>query len=116
MQKPDFAVVRIMQLACKASLRDFLDGKESMTLEQAVSHKDCDLGKWLYSEGLTKYGKFAEMQELEKIHIDLHAIIKKIIQFKDSGDVSTAEKEYKKVDEISSRIFSLLVNIEKKIQ
>ena len=116
MPKPDFAFARIMHIAWKASLREFLDGKGSLTLEQAVSHKDCDLGKWLYSEGLTKYGDLPEMQEFEKVHVELHAIVKNTLQFKNSGDASSAEKEYEKMDKISSKIFSLLVAIEKKIE
>ena len=116
MPKPDFAFARIMHIAWKASLREFLDGKGSLTLEQAVSHKECDLGKWLYSDGLTTYGAMPEMQEFEKVHIELHAIIKKVLQFKNSGDASSAEEEYEKMDKISSKIFSLLVAIEKKIE
>jgi len=116
MQKPDFAVARIMHMVWKACLKEFLDGKGSLTLEQAVSHKECDLGKWLYSEGLDKYGKIPEMKELEKVHIELHAITKKVVQLKDSGDASAAKKEYVKMDNLSSKIFSLLVTIEKKIE
>ena len=116
MQKPDFAVARVMHIGWKATLREFLDGKESLTLEQAVSHKECALGKWLHSEGLAKYGDMPEMQEFEKVHIELHAIIKNVLQLKNSGDASSAEKEYKKMDEVSSKIFSLLVTIEKKIE
>ena len=116
MPKPDFAFARIMHIAWKASLREFLDGKGGLTLEQAVSHKECDLGKWLYSEGLDQYGKIPEMRELEKVHIELHAIVKKTLQLKNSGDASSAEKEYEKMDKISSKIFSLLVTIEKKIE
>lgn len=116
MTKPDFAVARIMHISWKASLREFLDGKGSMTLEQAVSHTDCDLGKWLYSVGLTEYGNIPEMKEFEKVHAELHMIIKRILQLKNSGDASGAEKEYEKVDKISSKIFSLLVAIEKKIK
>lgn len=116
MQKPDFAVARVMHIGWKATLREFLDGKESMTLEQAVSHKECALGKWLHSEGLIKYGDMPEMQEFEKVHIELHATIEKVLQFKNSGDASSAEKEYKKMDNLSSKIYSLLVTIEKKIE
>ena len=116
MQKPDFAVARVMHIGWKATLREFLDGKESLTLEQAVSHKECDLGKWLYSDGLTTYGAMPEMQEFEKVHIELHATIEKVLQFKNSGDATSAEKEYEKMDKISSKIFSLLVTIEKKIE
>ncbi len=57
-----------------------------------------------------------EMKEFEKIHIELHEIIKKVLQFKNSGDASSAEQEYEKMDKISSKIFSLLVTIEKKIE
>jgi methyl-accepting chemotaxis protein len=116
MQKPDFAVARVMHIGWKATLREFLDGKESLTLEQAVSHKERALGKWLHSEGLIKYGDMPEMQEFEKVHIELHEIIKKVLQFKNSGDTLSAEKEYEKMDKISSKIFSLLVTIEKKIE
>jgi methyl-accepting chemotaxis protein len=116
MKKPDFAVARVTHIGWKASLREFLDGKGSLTLEQAVSHKECDLGKWLYSEGLTKYGDMPEMKEFEKVHIELHAIIRKVVHLKDSGDASAANKEYEKMDKISSKIFSLLVTIEKKIE
>lgn len=116
MQKPDFAVARVMHIGWKATLREFLDGKESMTFEQAVSHEECDLGKWLHLEGLKKYGDMPEIQEFEKVHIELHATIEKVLQYKNSGDNSSAEKEYEKMDKLSSEIYSLLVVIEKKIE
>jgi methyl-accepting chemotaxis protein len=115
MPKPDFAFARIMHIAWKASLREFLDGKKSPTLEQDVCHKECDLGKWLYSEGLDQYGKIPEVKELEKAHVELYSIVKKTLQFKKSGNTFSAEKEYEKMDKISSKIFSLLVKIEKEV-
>ena len=115
MGKFDFAVARVMHIAWKSSLRSFLDGKENMTEEQAVSHKDCDLGKWLYSDGLGAYGSLPEMQELEKIHTELHSIVKRVVQLKHSGDNVSAEKELEKLEPVSQKIFSLLVTIEQKV-
>ena len=115
MGKFDFAVARVMHIAWKSSLRSFLDGKESMSEEQAVSHIDCDLGKWLYTAGMSSYGSMPEMQELEKVHIELHAIVKRVVQLKQSGDNATAGKELTKLDPVSQKIFLLLVSIEKKI-
>lgn len=115
MGKFDFAVARVMHIAWKSSLRSFLDGKESLTEEQAVSHKDCDLGKWLYSDGMASYGSMPEVQELEKIHTELHSIVKRTIEMKRSGDSSAAENELSKLEPISQKIFSLLVEIEKKV-
>ena len=115
MGKFDFAVARVMHIAWKSSLRSFLDGKESMSEEQAVSAKDCDLGKWLYTDGMSSYGKMPEMQELEKVHTELHSIVKRVVQLKQSGDNAAAEKEVAKLDSVSQKIFLLLVSIEKKI-
>lgn len=116
MGKFDFAVARVMHIAWKSSLRSFLDGKESMSEEQAVSHKDCDLGKWLYTDGMPAYGTMPELQELEKIHIELHAIVKRVVQLKQSGDNAAAEQELSKLEAVSQKIFLLLVTIEKKIE
>lgn len=116
MKKSDFAVARIMHVAWKNGLRSFLDGKETITEEQAVSHTDCELGKWLYSEGMAKYGTMPEMQELEKVHTELHSIIKKVIFLKYSGDISDAEQELAKMEPISMKIVDLLYTIEHKIE
>jgi len=116
MGKIDFAVARVMHVAWKSGLRAFLDGKESITEEQAVSHKDCDLGKWLYSDGMAQHGSMPEMQELEKVHVELHSIVRKVVQMKHSGDVPAAEQELKKMEPVSQKIFSLLVAIEQKIK
>jgi methyl-accepting chemotaxis protein len=116
MGKFDFAVARVMHIAWKSGLRSFLDGKESMTEDQAVSHKDCDLGKWLYSDGKAEYGTMPEMQELEKVHVELHSIVKRVVQLKNSGDAPAAEEELAKIEPVSQKIFSLLVIVEQKIK
>ena len=115
MGKFDFAVARVMHIAWKSSLRSFLDGKESMTEEQAMSHKECDLGKWMYSDGMASYGTLPEMKELEKVHTELHTIVKRVIQLKQSGDSDSAENELAKLEPVSQKIFSLLVEIEHKV-
>ena len=116
MGKFDFAVARVMHIAWKSSLRSFLDGKESMSDEQAISHNDCDLGKWLYTDGMSSYGTMPEMKELEKVHIELHAIVKRVVQLKKSGDAAAAEQELSKLEAVSQKIFLLLVAIEQKIE
>ncbi|MBF0338928.1 MAG: MCP four helix bundle domain-containing protein [Nitrospirae bacterium] len=111
----DFSNARSKHLLWKTRLRDFLDGKESLTESQAVSHKDCDLGKWLYSKGLNNFGHLDEMITLEKIHEDLHTLVKEIVKLKHSGDVSGAEEKYEKIGPMSKDIIGLLTKIEKKV-
>ena len=110
----DLEVAKTAHLAWRTKLREFLDGRGSLTLEQAVSHHDCALGKWYYSEGMKEYGNMQEMREVEAPHAELHQIIKKIIQLKEQGDMDAAENEYQKVKPLSGKIVGLLDEIEVK--
>ena len=114
-QSFDFQIAKQAHLAWKARLRGFLDGQESLTEQEAVSHHNCMLGKWYYSEGMTKYGHIPEMQELEPPHETLHRIIKTIVTLKTSGDIEQAEQEYDKVDAISKTIITLLNRVEAQV-
>jgi methyl-accepting chemotaxis protein len=111
----NFAQIRFKHLQWKSRLRDFLDGKSALTEEQAVSHKDCDLGKWYYAEGLANFGHIKEMQELDGIHADLHRVVKDIVVLKNSGNSAKAEQEFEKIGPISQEIIGLLNEIEKQV-
>jgi len=111
----DFSTARLKHTNWKLKLRAFLDGKESLTEAQATSPKDCELGKWLYSEGLAKYSGFPEMKQLEKAHSELHASVRHIVSAKKLGNTHGAEEEFKKVGSTSDSIVALLTAIEKKV-
>ncbi len=108
----DFASARAKHKLWKTRLRAFLDGEESMNENEAVSHRDCDLGKWLYSTGLEQFGHLPEMKELEKIHAEMHSVIKQVIQGHQSGDDKKAEAAYARVERFSDRIVELLDKLE----
>ena len=99
-------------LAWRGKLRDFLDGKGGLTMEQAVSHHDCALGKWYYGDGLEQFGDMAEMRELEGPHAELHKLIKTIIEHFNQGRMEEAEWAFEKVSPLSQRIVGLLEQIE----
>jgi len=110
----DLSKAKSAHRAWKARLRAFLDGKEALSLQEAVSHKHCILGKWYYGEGLQKFGHIPEMQELEGPHAELHALIKDVIQLREDGMVPEAEAAYQKVVPLSEQIVGLLDTIERK--
>jgi len=110
----DLSKAKSAHLAWKARLRNFLDGKESLTQKEAVSHKHCVLGKWYYGEGLEKFGHIQEMLDVELPHAEMHALIKEIITAKESGDNLAAESIYNEVGPLSEQIVSLLGQIEQK--
>ena len=114
MKKADFTDFRLSHVAWRVKLDDFFAGKKSMTEEEATSHKACDVGKWLYSVGMKKYGTWPEIQELERIHVELHATVKNVILLKKTGRISAEKEELEKLDKILRKTLFLLVEIEQK--
>jgi len=109
----NIAAAKSKHLSWKTRIRSFLDGKESLTMKQAVSHRDCDLGKWIYSEGITHLGESDAFNKLEKCHAGLHADIKKIISLKDQGENAQAEDHYRNIESASEKVVRYLSTIEK---
>ncbi len=112
----DFMSAKLKHTMWKLHLRDFLDGKPGLSATQATSHRDCDLGKWYYGEGQSKYGAITEMKALEADHELLHRTVQKVIDLKSSGNAAEAEAELAKVDAISKRIVGQLTVIEEKVK
>ncbi len=95
-------------------LKCFLDGGECIPEKETVDSRECELGKWLYTEGINKYGMLPEMLELEKTHDQLHEIIKRVVQKKNSGDNYRAELELTKMKSVSNRVVELLLHMEER--
>lgn len=104
----DLSSAKAAHLNWKTKLRSFLDGKESLSMEQAVSHKHCAFGKWYYSQGLSQYGHISAIAAVEDPHEELHDLIKTIIDYKNNGHIADAESAYEMVDTISGEIVELL--------
>lgn len=111
----DFEAVRAKHLLWKVRLRRFLDGEEALTEAQVVSHRDCDLGKWLYGEGLAAFGSLPEMIQLERIHAELHSTVRQVVQLERAGNRAAAEQMLTQVEMISSQIIALLNIIEHRV-
>lgn len=108
----DFEQAKAAHLAWRARLRGFLDGRASLHEQEAVSHHDCVLGKWYYSEGLQRYGQLDAMKALEQPHSELHRLIRDIIQLKSQDREQEAEQAYRRVEDLSGRIIGLLDQVE----
>ena len=112
----DFALAKTKHMAWKNKLRHFLDGQEPLTAAHAVSHKQCDLGKWLYSDGLKNFGDIPEMMEMEDVHEKMHGYIGDIIKQYNDGHKDEAEKLYKSVVNCSDTVVGCLNKVESKIK
>jgi chemotaxis protein histidine kinase CheA len=112
---PDFADARQKHRQWIGRIKDVLETKTRMTVEQAGSPKDCALGKWLYSAGLKEYGDIGEMQELEKKHRQFHELVRDVIGLHAKGDKAAAERGLSGLEPMSGDIISLLSLVEQKV-
>jgi len=112
----DFSAARTKHLSWKTRLRRFLDGKEGLSEAQAVSHRECDLGKWLYSRGMAEYGEFAAMKQLEKDHAAMHGLVQEVVKLKNAGEIERAEAKFREVEPLSAKIVSQLNEVEQSLR
>jgi chemotaxis protein histidine kinase CheA len=95
-------------------LRDVLDGKATITSQQAGSHTGCAFGKWLYSSGLKNYGDLPEIHAVEKTHKEFHGLVSNIIGLKEQGNQTGAEESFRQLGPLSTQIIELLTTLEHK--
>jgi hypothetical protein len=111
----DFANAKLKHLRWKTKMRSFLDGKEEIKDSELLSEKDCELGKWLYAEGLLKYGNVPELKELENTHKQMHATVRRTAHAKRLGNTTVAEQEFEKLLAQSEKIIALLNQVQTKV-
>lgn len=104
----DFLKAKSAHLNWRLRILGLLNGEGTLTRDQVVSHKHCDLGKWLYSEGLDKYKEIPEMIDLEKVHKDLHTSISKVVELKEKHLIKEARDEYEKMRETSEILIQII--------
>lgn len=112
----DFALAKLNHTLWKMKLKRFLEDRETLTEETLVSYRNCELGKWLYSEGLKNYKGVPEIHQLERVHTDLHNLVKKVVRLKHGGSQLRAEQEYEKLGALSDEIITLLTVIEQEVK
>jgi len=111
----DFSRVKMAHRSWRLKLRHFLDGHENIDRKGLASHRDCELGKWVYAGGMTAYGHLQEMQELETRHKEMHASVKHVVELKHAGKASEAEQEFSRVCEAADRVVALITRVEAQV-
>ena len=111
----DFSMARLDHLEWKSKLKSSLAEGENHSEGLAISHRDCELGKWLYSRGLQKYDHYPLILELERTHQDLHLIARRIMEMRDSGDRDGARQEFRRMAQLSDELIAQLMELETQV-
>ena len=89
-----------------------MDGRENLDPKQLASHQTCELGKWIYAEGIAAYAQFPAFQELEKKHKGMHAMVRQVVELKHGGKVQEAEQEFGRVANAAEEVVALITKVE----
>ncbi len=111
----DFDQARAKHMLFKSRLRSLLYGVE-VEEQPVVSHFECDLGKWIYGHALKQYNNIPEIQELEKVHEQIHSVAKQLVELYKKGNEFEARKRLSEVEEIADVLIDLLQVAENKIK
>jgi hypothetical protein len=112
----DFARVKMAHRSWRLKLRGFLDGREDLDPRKLASHRDCELGKWIYGEAMNRYGDWREFRDLEKKHASMHALVKQIVELKHAGKTAEAEEQFAGVAEASEAVIALITKVEQLVK
>lgn len=113
MAKIDFTRAKTLHRSWRTKIKSFIAGKEALTSESAFYHEDCELGKWLYSVGMMKYNRRAQMRKIEKIHARMHTRVREAVEMKNINNEFGSQRAMEKVIELSEQIIDLLNELEK---
>ncbi|MDX1904618.1 MAG: CZB domain-containing protein [Thermonemataceae bacterium] len=72
------------------------------------SHELCELGKWLYNEGLRNYAELPAIHQLEEVHREMHLLAKKVIDCKNARQIDEARTHYQAMSLKADKVIKLL--------
>ena len=110
-----FPMNRLKHRTWSNRLRRLLDNQiEKVDDTFKNTHKDCDLGKWYYTEGLENYGSVPVFKEMESFHEKFHKLVQDVVNLKESGNQEEAENSFTELGIVSEKVIMLLEQLEKK--
>ncbi|MEJ5169515.1 MAG: methyl-accepting chemotaxis protein [Fimbriimonadales bacterium] len=89
-------------------LEGLLYRHEKIEEKELVSHKQCALGQWYYSFGVSHFGDLPEFKAIEPPHERLHKLAAEIHSLHKQGKKAQAEAKLSEIRSISKEIVSKL--------
>jgi len=112
----DFVLAKLKHVDWRIRLLAFLEGEQSLSEEEAFSPYCCELGNWIYAEGLKKYAHFQEIQALERLHQELHQVAQQAVSLKNEDKLPQAQEKYELMKSISQQLLEVMDKLDAQIK
>lgn len=111
----NFAVAKMAHQTWRLKLRSYLNDLEQIDPKGLVSHRECGLGKWIYSTETASFAALPDFIELESKHKSMHQLVKQVIEMKQIGREKEAEREFLRVREAADQVVALISKLEERV-
>ncbi|MBF0213752.1 MAG: CZB domain-containing protein [Magnetococcales bacterium] len=110
MEPEPFAVEKIKGAHLKwlGKLENVIRGRSDLKPEQVASGRECDFGKWYYSEGTARFGSLEIFRLVGEVHLEVHELARETVRLVTQGDVEGAEKKMDAFSALKDRLFALM--------
>jgi methyl-accepting chemotaxis protein len=108
----DFPAAIAAHRAWSSRIADYLNGLEPIHREDVASHRECELGRWLYGSGLVTYGHLPQIDTMERDHKSLHAQILEVIDAHDAGDRDAEQRARHELEALSENVVADLESLQ----
>lgn len=108
----DISKARLIHIKWLMQLEQALRKGETPKLE---SHDACELGKWIYQEGMERYKNYPEMAFLEKRHQRFHETTQLLVRLFKENSYVEAEVALDELKRESQDLIFILTVIEYRI-
>lgn len=111
--KYEFESATVKHILFKSKVKSYLYGADTL-LEPIVNYQVCSFGQWIYEKGLPLFGQLPEMQELEKVHKEIHDFASYLVKLKQENQTEAALDELGTLESKANEIFTLLKIVQEK--
>jgi hypothetical protein len=109
--KHEFESATVKHILFKSKVKSYLYGSDT-DLEPIVNYRVCSFGQWIYDKGMPLFGELPEMQELEKVHKEIHDFASYLVKLKQENQTEKALNELPQLEIKANEIFTLLKTVQ----
>lgn len=108
-------IYKVDHLLWRWKIYNMILGYEKADINAAGDYKNCRLGKWYYGGDCEKLKKYKAYADMETPHIELHNLAKEAIAAYEKGDIKSAEKALRDMDDCSKDVIRCLESLKKEL-
>ena len=109
--KHEFESATVKHILFKSKVKSYLYGANT-DLEPIVNYRVCSFGQWIYEKGMPLFGQLPEMQQLEKVHKEIHNFASYLVDLKQNNQTDKALDELLHLETKADEIFGLLKTVQ----